>query len=291
MAKKIKSIPHISKTKYSLALFDNEFQSVSDTVRFTGKQISWIVFGLSLFAAIVTILLLIFTPLKTLLPGYPTHKERIEMQQYAHKIDTLESKIKRWEVYALNMDSIIAGKPPIEEMGEMDTIPANQLKGKRLTPSGVELELRAMYEEENKTKLSSGAKVSPTASQTSLDGMHLYPPVRGVIKSKFNPRDNKFEIAIESTPGQLISAMLDGTIISSFWTYEKGFIIQIQHSNNLTSIYKNNARCFKRVGAQVKTGEVIGVANDPKPGQKNTLVEFEIWYNGAPVDPQTYILF
>lgn len=291
MAKKIKSIPHIRRTKYSLALFDNEHQTVSDTIRFSGKQIAWTLLGLFLFSMLFTLLLLIFTPLKTLLPGYPTKKERMEMEQYAHKIDTLESKIKRWELYTLNMDSIFAGKPPVEEMGEMDTIPTEQLKGKRITPSSVEMELRAMYEEENKAKLASGAKTPTTVAQTSLEGMHLYPPVRGVIKSKFRPGENKFDIAVETLPGQLVSAVLDGTVIGSFWTYEKGFIIQIQHSNNLTSIYANNARSLKRVGTQVKTGEAIAVANDPKTGQNSTWVEFELWYNGAPVDPQTYILF
>lgn len=291
MAKKIKSIPHISKTKYSLVLFDNEFQSVSDNIRFTGRQTAAIVFGIMLFAAMVTILLLIFTPLKTLLPGYPNAKERQQMSIYARKIDTLDSKIQRWELYARNMDLVIEGTPPTEELGALDTIPSEKLLGKRTAASAVEMELRTLYEEENKAKLSSGAKANPIASQTSLESMHLYPPVRGMIKARFSPRDNRYDIAIETSPGELICAMMDGTVIGSYWTYDNGHIIQIQHSNNLTSIYKNNARCLKRVGAQVKTGEAIGVANDPVTGNTNTIVRFEIWYNGAPIDPQTYILF
>ena len=39
------------------------------------------------------------------------------------------------------------------------------------------------------------------------------------------------------------------------WTMETGFVIVIQHANNLVSVYKHNARLLKEMGDRVWAGE------------------------------------
>ena len=87
-------------------------------------------------------------------------------------------------------------------------------------------------------------------------------------------------------------AALDGTVIFTGWTLETGYVIQLQHSNNIVSVYKHNASLLKSIGDQVRTGEAIAVVGDS--GELFTSgphLHFEIWYKGSPLDPEKHIIF
>ena len=71
-----------------------------------------------------------------------------------------------------------------------------------------------------------------------------------------------------------------------------GYVIQIQHNNNLISVYKHNAELLKEVGAIVKAGESIAIVGSS--GELFTTgphLHFELWLNGSPLDPEKYVLF
>jgi murein DD-endopeptidase MepM/ murein hydrolase activator NlpD len=90
----------------------------------------------------------------------------------------------------------------------------------------------------------------------------------------------------------LVSAVLDGTIIFTGWTMETGFVIEIQHQNNIVSVYKHNASLLKETGDLVRAGDAISVVGDS--GELYTSgphLHFELWYKGSPLDPEKHILF
>ena len=73
---------------------------------------------------------------------------------------------------------------------------------------------------------------------------------------------------------------------------ETGFVIEVQHPNNLVSVYKHNAGLLKETGDLVRAGEAISVVGDS--GELYTSgphLHFEIWYKGSPLDPEKHILF
>jgi murein DD-endopeptidase MepM/ murein hydrolase activator NlpD len=88
-------------------------------------------------------------------------------------------------------------------------------------------------------------------------------------------------------------AIREGSITMSVWTPSEGNIVQIQHPDNMTSVYKGVSQVQRPLGSRVKGGEVIGVAGEvgeegsetPRP------FGFELWYNGTLVDPESYIVF
>ena len=57
-----------------------------------------------------------------------------------------------------------------------------------------------------------------------------------------------------------IKAVADGTVIFSEWTAETGYVIILDHGNDLLSVYKHNASLTKDQGDLVKAGEVIATA-------------------------------
>ncbi len=75
----------------------------------------------------------------------------------------------------------------------------------------------------------------------SLDGfpknLLFYPPVDGIVTSKFDLSKNHFGIDIVAKHNSAIKAVLDGTVVFAGWTLETGYIIAIQHQQNLVSFY------------------------------------------------------
>ena len=95
-------------------------------------------------------------------------------------------------------------------------------------------------------------------------------------------------MSIAATPGSAVLAALSGTLVAAAWTVENGYVVTIQHDRNLVTVYKNNRQLLKQVGVRVTAGEIIAVTGAGKDG---SMPVFEIWNNGAPVNPEHYIVF
>ena len=101
-----------------------------------------------------------------------------------------------------------------------------------------------------------------------------------------------FGIRIAASPDTQIVAADDGVVVMNLWTPETGYLIEIQHSNNLISIYKNLSKSLVAKGQRIKRGGVIGSNTEVlADGGDAKIFEFELWSNGKPVDPESYIVF
>ena len=97
------------------------------------------------------------------------------------------------------------------------------------------------------------------------------------------------DIAVsKNTP---VKAVADGRVVLASWTSDSGFVIILDHGNQMLSVYKHNAALTKEQGDLVKAQEVI--ARSGSSGQLSTgpHLHFELWSDGNPVDPSTFIDF
>jgi len=148
----------------------------------------------------------------------------------------------------------------------------------------------AKIENEEKYNLTPGT--SSGEPVTSLADLHFFAPVKGIISGRFDILTKHFGTDIVTKPRSPVSAALDGTVIFTGWTMETGFVIELQHQNNIVSVYKHNANLLKETGDIVRAGEPISIVGDS--GEKYTSgphLHFEIWYKGSPLDPEKHILF
>jgi murein DD-endopeptidase MepM/ murein hydrolase activator NlpD len=125
----------------------------------------------------------------------------------------------------------------------------------------------------------------------NLSQLHFFTPLRGVITNSYNQETDHFGTDIVAGPNEVIKATLEGTVIVANWTLETGYVIQIQHENNLVSIYKHNAELLKKVGNRVLAGEPIAIVGNSGEITTGPHLHFELWYNGSPVNPEDYIVF
>lgn len=227
-----------------------------------------------------------FTPLRTLIPGYPDARSKKAAVTNAIKIDSLENAILRWNIYAENLSRVLSG----EDTGRLDSLlkagTANFLSDKpREELAKQDSVLRESIRQEEQFKIS-----GKEARKLPLEGRHFFTPVKGVVSQGFD-RSIHPAIDITAPAGSIVSAIYDGTVIFAGWNEASGNVIIIQHEGDLLSIYQHNERLLKREGEPVKAGESIAMVGSSKSISKNDRLRFEMWHNGEPVDPTTYISF
>jgi len=121
--------------------------------------------------------------------------------------------------------------------------------------------------------------------------IHFFPPIKGLIINRFSPESNHFGVDLVAEPNQSVMAVLDGTVTVATWTLETGYILQIQHANNFLSFYKHNAELLKTVGDVVRAGETIAIVGNSGELSTGPHLHFELWRNGAPLNPEDFIVF
>jgi len=266
---------------------DTTFQEVW-RIRLTQYNAFLLITSLFFFVIGTTASLIAFTNLREFIPGYPDVTMRRNILVSAIRLDSLERELALRDKYFANLNSIIAGNQPAGIYALRDT--TRNYKTITFKDSPEDSSLRAQVENDDRYNLTLG----PVASEpvTSLAGLHFFPPVKGMVSGKFDPRSKHFGTDIVTKPKSPVNAALDGTVIFTGWTMETGFVIEVQHSNNIVSVYKHNASLLKATGDMVRTGEAIAVVGDS--GELYTSgphLHFEIWYKGRPLDPEEHIIF
>jgi len=242
----------------------------------------------SLFILIVggVFALVAYTSIRELIPGYPDGNLRRTIYMNAVRLDSLENEIRMRDQYFKNIKALVAGAEPDNLVDLTDTSTDNSSID--FSTSLEDSILRMQIEEEEQYNLS---VLADEPSPKDLAGIHFFAPVRGLITQPFNARENHFGTDIGAAHNEVVKATLGGTVTLADWTVETGNVIYIQHENNLISVYKHNAELLKQVGNVVKAGDAIAIIGNSGELTTGPHLHFELWHNGTPIDPQTYIVF
>ena len=202
------------------------------------------------------------------------------------KSDSLEKELEQNHQYIKNISAILRGELP--ETGIDDQIvDATVSPGNPNIKSKEDSSLREYVEREETFSLNS----SKDENGNSGNKVFYFPPLIGSVTSEFNPSEDHFGIDIVAPKDEAIKATLAGTVIFAEWTVETGYVIQLQHANNLTSIYKHNSVLLKKTGNKVKAGEAIAIVGNSGKLTTGPHLHFELWRNGTALDPKKYINF
>jgi murein DD-endopeptidase MepM/ murein hydrolase activator NlpD len=242
----------------------------------------------SLFLLIIggVFALVAFTSIRELIPGYPDGNMRRTIYMNAVKLDSLENEIRMRDQYFRNIRALVAGEEPDNLVDLTDTTTENSTLD--FSTSFEDSILRIQIEEEEQYNLS---VLAEAASPKDLAGIHFFTPVRGLITQSFNSMEEHYGTDIGAAVNEVVKATLGGTVTMADWTVETGYTISIMHENNLLSVYKHNAELLKKIGNKVKAGDAIAIIGNSGELTTGPHLHFELWHNGTPIDPQTYIVF
>jgi murein DD-endopeptidase MepM/ murein hydrolase activator NlpD len=246
------------------------------------------IFVFSVIAIISTIALtttvIAFTSLKELIPGYASSKLRREAIELALTTDSLQAALERNERYINGVKRILEGEVIDTVLKEIENQDTNSNVSLALSnPSTQDSAFREWVEQENAFTLNQ--------SGADLGIPQLISPLEGIITSSFDKVAQHYAIDIAAAANTPIKTCFEGTVIFADWTSETGNIIIVQHENNLISAYKHNSALLKEVGEFVRSGEAIAIIGNSGENSTGPHLHFELWYEGAPIDPQGFIKF
>jgi len=287
MAKQSRKFKERLTNKYRLVILNED--TFEERFSFKLSRLNVYVFG-GLFTFVLialTSLLIAYTPLREYVPGYSSTALRQKAAKISNELDSLrnEAYINNSKLNA--MMAVIKGEESSETYyKKVDSL--NQLN-KNSILQGVVYGSKA--DSSFRKEVADIDRFNVRTNQTEKIGMVLFSPVTGTITNKFNSEEAHFAIDIAVKKDTPIKAIAEGTVIFSEWSVDTGFVIILDHGNNLLSVYKHNSEIFKQQGELVKSGEVIATAGSAGELSTATHLHFELWYNGYPIDPTNFMDF
>ena len=114
-------------------------------------------------------------------------------------------------------------------------------------------------------------------------------PSRMYINNEFRHTDyaRHHGIDIIENIGAPIVAAADGRVVHSDWTVGAGYMVIIEHSNGLQTVYAHNSQNHVSVGDIVSRGQPIAAVGATGPTRISHL-HFEVIRDGIPIDPMQF---
>ena len=272
--------------KYRLVIMNEDTFEEKASLTLTRMNVLTFVGSLVLFLIVLTIYLIAFTPLREYIPGYADVETKKQVKYLVQKADSLESELKAKSLYVQNIKNIVKGKDLIENYDEKVN-PKKDYKDIQFEVSPEDSALRAQVAQEDQFNL----WTTQPATSSGIAGFSFFTPLKGEVTAKFDLTEKHYGVDIVSMRNEPIKATLDGVVVFSSWTNDTGYVIALQHENNLVSLYKHNSVLLKKVGNTVKAGEVIAIVGNSGELTTGPHLHFELWYKGKPIDPQEYMVF
>lgn len=114
-------------------------------------------------------------------------------------------------------------------------------------------------------------------------------PLDGTLSQMFDSENGHFGIDIAAPTNTSFTSIADGVVTYAEWTINYGYVIHLQHSNGITSVYKHGSSLLKQQGDYVLKGDVLGAIADTGVLSSGSHLHLEIWKNGIPQNPEMYI--
>ncbi len=247
---------------------------------------SIVAFVLVLFTALL--LLMAYTSLLDILPGYRTKAARLndQLTESVMRLDAMERNMSDILAYNEAVATIMGGSTPTLHSTIMtDTIRYDK---SRILPTRADSLLREALES------SSGEYSLTNTKPLKSEAAMFSTPMRGSITRQFEAPESSYDIAIMSIDGDdAVMAVENGTVVAIESQSEGLYSVILQHNGGYVSVYKQLGEILVRKGQAVQSGSVIGSLRgtaDSNQEQSGELC-FELWRNGTAVDPERYILF
>ena len=218
----------------------------------------------------------------------PRHAERESRRQLLElysKVDSLEQSVMAKQMFIQRIQYVLSGDSTqtFDDFSQTDSPDTPRLNEdialEKIAP--IDSQFRMEFENLN---------ISPiTVQNTELP--FLFTPIDGMVSQSYNIKNDHLGVDIVSKPNEPVKCVADGTVIFADWTYEFGYVLTIQHSGNLISIYKHNANLYKKVGNFVSEGEIVSIIGNSGELTDGPHLHFELWHNGNALNPEEFVLF
>ncbi len=265
----------------TFVVFDEDPES-STSYHFRPSKLWNLLYGSLVAVIIITLLLVMFTPIGALMYNSEDAQLRQRVIDVSKKVQALK-------------DSLDARDSQLSEMQQV-------IVGSKDTTFSVDNDFATQTETDQKSSeldFSSEVSTSGMLSQNEIifskifDQVPDFPtdyPIDGTFTRGYNPENGHYGIDIATKEGTSFKAIADGAVVNQDWTINYGFVLHIQHSNGIITVYKHASSLSKSIGDIVLKGDILGTAGDVGVMSSGPHLHLEIWKNGVPQNPNTYLI-
>lgn len=283
-----------SKDEYQLVIRDVKSYREVSSYNLTPLNIYVALSAALFFVAVLVFLLISYTPIRQYIPGYGDIVQRREMNEMEDLLDDMSQQLEQQSLYIETLNRNIHGEVITSADMEADSVLVDTTNATPVPLSESEVRLRremALERVGQSSRESGNLAPSPGSNEVPLAQLVFVSPVTGEISAGYNPTDSHLGVDILAPQNTPIKAVRDGVVFISEFTSSNGNVIGLQHDNNLVTFYKHNSQLLKKVGDRVKAGEAIAIIGNTGKLSSGPHLHFELWHEGAVVDPTEYLRF
>jgi murein DD-endopeptidase MepM/ murein hydrolase activator NlpD len=274
------------KDKYRLIIYNDDTFKEVWYIKLTPLNLLALIGTLIVSILLIFYLLLAYTSLREVIPGYPDASMRRAAWLNSLLLDSLEQQIDLRDKKLAIISNILNGNIPGPEDTVMQSIVVPPASSFRKSPK--DSILRQQIETEDQYNLSG---ITSSKIKLNVTNQTFFTPLRGLVTNGFNPEENHFGTDIVSQSNEGVKAVMDGTVIFSAWTIETGYTMAIQHNDGFVSVYKHNSELLRQAGTFVKAGDVVAIVGNSGELTTGPHLHFELWNSGTPLNAEDYIAF
>jgi len=273
-------------TPYRMVIINEE--TFEERIQFKISKLSVLMLSLLSFSAIAGLVYasIAYTLLKEYIPGYDSTELRKQAVQNLFVTDSLITLYNQNLQYLNAIRAVLNEDISFEDPERMDQSlqVENQDAPEFISSIPEDSLLRAFVSQQD--------KYNPdlSSSNVTLETL-LLPPAIGPISQGFNTEESHFAVDIVLEANTPIKSIADGRVVFAEWTAQTGYVIIIEHSQGILSVYKHNAALSKEQGDVVQGGEVIALAGNTGELTTGFHLHFELWVEGYPMDPKNFFNF
>lgn len=245
-----------------------------------------------LLVGLVAVGLVVFTPIRTLIPGYGTEELRENAQRAAVRVSALQDSVAVQRRYIERIQQLMTGRvdSAAQETGRESSRSLRGAAGDggEEAPDGA-ARRSAQAEAAGGDTPERPPATGPTRPPAALE-LPARPPVDGGFPTRpFQAQEAHYGTDIAVSEGTRIRAIGPGVVVLADWTEAGGYTIAVQHAEGYLSVYKHNEQLLKQTGDRVEAQEAVAVSGNTGEITSGPHVHFELWRNGLAQDPRSYV--
>lgn len=269
----------------TFVIFDDQEPQPSNSYRFKPANLLYLFFGSLAVVAVLVFVLLKFTPVS----GFFFSQSEKELRQQAiaisQQVQTLQDSLQARDAQLNQMKrAIFTGEDTVFSVNE------SRQGGQTDRPE-------ENREPESFSTVNTISEAALSKNEIVLadifEDKPVFPanyPLDGTLTRGFNPQKGHFGIDIATKKGTPFKAIADGAVVNQNWSINYGWVLYIQHSDNIVTIYKHAEDLSKSVGDIVSKGDILGTAGNTGIMSSGPHLHLEIWKNGIPQNPNSYLI-
>tara|TARA_B100000929_G_scaffold198628_1_gene157687 strand:- start:106 stop:963 length:858 start_codon:yes stop_codon:yes gene_type:complete len=269
--------------KYRLVILNEATYEERISYKLSGLNVFLLASLMALIIIVSTISLIALTSIKEYIPGYDSTVLRTKAINNIETLDSLTLVIEKNQDYINSIGAVITGEATKGEV---------QKEGERLRTEVSNLEFQIKKEDSVLRKIvEKEDRFNALESASTKVKFVLFSPLYGEVTFGFDYGIKHFGTDIAVPSKSPVKSVASGTVVFAEWTLQTGYVVIIEHSFGLTSIYKHNESGLVSQGEMVESGQVIALSGNTGELSSGPHLHFELWRDGNPVDPEDYVIF